>query len=178
MTCPKLRRRPKHLHQRHRTGYCLPGVGGAMREAVEKKVLSENDRLAAALRQRYPRRRYSMRQPDQFARLRQDRASWKKLWRRFPSTLPVAVLTGDLQTDNDARRLARYGFPVRQIVTGGTCHLDAHMVDRHLNEMGFPWSRNSLHRKRRQSRLPLELRSRRSGQNRLAQRHRRAKTSR
>jgi hydrogenase nickel incorporation protein HypB len=47
------------------------------------------------------------------------------------------VLTGDVQTDNDARRLARYGFPVRQIVTGGTCHLDARMIDRHLNEIGF-----------------------------------------
>jgi hydrogenase nickel incorporation protein HypB len=50
---------------------------------------------------------------------------------------PVAVLTGDIQTDNDAKRLARYGFPVRQIVTGGTCHLDARMIDRHLNEIGF-----------------------------------------
>jgi hydrogenase nickel incorporation protein HypB len=28
-------------------------------------------------------------------------------------------------------------IPVRQIVTGGTCHLDAPMVDRHLNELGF-----------------------------------------
>jgi len=49
----------------------------------------------------------------------------------------VAVLTGDLQTDNDARRLELYGFPVRQIVTGGTCHLDARMVERHLDELGF-----------------------------------------
>jgi hydrogenase nickel incorporation protein HypB len=42
------------------------------------------------------------------------------------------VLTGDIQTDNDATRLARYGFPVRQITTGGTCHLDARMIQRHL----------------------------------------------
>ena len=44
----------------------------------------------------------------------------------------MAVLTGDIQTDNDARRLARYGFPVRQITTGGACHLDARMVERAL----------------------------------------------
>ena len=44
----------------------------------------------------------------------------------------MAVLTGDIQTDNDARRLSRYGFPVRQISTGGACHLDARMVERHL----------------------------------------------
>ena len=46
--------------------------------------------------------------------------------------LRVAALTGDLQTDNDAQRLARSGAPVRQISTGGTCHLEAAMVERHL----------------------------------------------
>ncbi len=44
----------------------------------------------------------------------------------------AAVLTGDIQTDNDARRLARYGYPVRQITTAGACHLDARMVENHL----------------------------------------------
>ena len=46
----------------------------------------------------------------------------------------VAALTGDLQTDNDARRLARSGALVRQISTGGACHLEADMVERHLND--------------------------------------------
>jgi hydrogenase nickel incorporation protein HypB len=46
----------------------------------------------------------------------------------------VAVLTGDIQTDNDAQRLARYGFPVRQITTGGACHLDARMVTSALSD--------------------------------------------
>ncbi|MDD2763658.1 MAG: hydrogenase nickel incorporation protein HypB [Opitutaceae bacterium] len=43
-----------------------------------------------------------------------------------------AVLVGDLETDNDARRLRREGVPVAQITTGGTCHLDASMVARGL----------------------------------------------
>lgn len=43
-----------------------------------------------------------------------------------------AVLVGDLETDNDARRLRRAGVPVAQITTGGTCHLDAAMVARGL----------------------------------------------
>ena len=43
-----------------------------------------------------------------------------------------AVLVGDLETDNDARRLRRAGLPVAQITTGGTCHLDASMVARGL----------------------------------------------
>jgi hypothetical protein len=43
-----------------------------------------------------------------------------------------AVLVGDLETDNDARRLRRPGLPVAQITTGGTCHLDASMIARGL----------------------------------------------
>src|SRR5215471_1383464 len=107
-----------------------------MREVVEKKVLSENDRLAAALRQRYRDENVlcvniiSSPGSGKTALLEKTLAS-------YPKDARVAVLTGDLQTDNDARRLARYGFPVRQIVTGGTCHLDARMVTRHLDEMGF-----------------------------------------
>jgi hydrogenase nickel incorporation protein HypB len=42
--------------------------------------------------------------------------------------LRVAALVGDLQTDNDARRLASTGVAVRQITTGTVCHLDAAMV--------------------------------------------------
>jgi hydrogenase nickel incorporation protein HypB len=44
----------------------------------------------------------------------------------------VAALVGDLETDNDARRLAASGAPVRQINTHGICHLDAEMVTKHL----------------------------------------------
>jgi hydrogenase nickel incorporation protein HypB len=44
--------------------------------------------------------------------------------------LHCAVLVGDLETDNDARRLQRPNLPVIQITTGSTCHLDAAMVAR------------------------------------------------
>jgi len=107
-----------------------------MREIVEKKVLSENDRLAAELRQRYREQNVvcvnfiSSPGSGKTALLEKTLAS-------FAPTQRVAVLTGDIQTDNDARRLSCYGFPVRQIVTGGTCHLDARMIDRHLAEMNF-----------------------------------------
>lgn len=107
-----------------------------MRETVEKKVLSENDRVAAELRRRYHDQNISC------VNLISSPGSGKtalleKTLASLTPTQAVAVLTGDVQTDNDARRLARYGFPVRQIVTGGTCHLDARMIDRHLAEMGF-----------------------------------------
>jgi hydrogenase nickel incorporation protein HypB len=40
------------------------------------------------------------------------------------------VIVGDLETDNDARRLRTTGAPVVQISTGTLCHLDAEMVAR------------------------------------------------
>jgi hydrogenase nickel incorporation protein HypB len=45
----------------------------------------------------------------------------------------VAALVGDLATERDAERLRRSGAPVRQIVTGTVCHLDAEMVARALD---------------------------------------------
>lgn len=39
-----------------------------------------------------------------------------------------AVIVGDIQTDLDTQRLLVYGIPVRQINTGRSCHLDAHMI--------------------------------------------------
>ncbi len=44
----------------------------------------------------------------------------------------VAAIVGDLETDNDARRLAASGAPVRQIMTHGLCHLEADMVQAEL----------------------------------------------
>jgi hydrogenase nickel incorporation protein HypB len=45
----------------------------------------------------------------------------------------AAALVGDLETDNDARRLAASGAPVRQINTHGICHLEAEMIAKHLD---------------------------------------------
>ncbi len=43
-----------------------------------------------------------------------------------------AALVGDLETDNDAVRLAESGSPARQIKTHTLCHLEADMVERNL----------------------------------------------
>jgi len=58
---------------------------------------------------------------------------------RPPATRPyrVAALVGDLATENDADRLARSGAPVRQIVTGTVCHLEADMVEKALSAAGW-----------------------------------------
>jgi hydrogenase nickel incorporation protein HypB len=48
--------------------------------------------------------------------------------------LASAALVGDLATDNDARRLAEAGVPVKQINTDGRCHLEAQMISDHLSD--------------------------------------------
>src|SRR3990172_3993795 len=48
--------------------------------------------------------------------------------------LDIAVITGDVQTQNDADRLARHtGRLVQAVVTGGACHLDALQVQTALD---------------------------------------------
>ncbi|MDI5970700.1 hydrogenase nickel incorporation protein HypB [Streptomyces sp. SL13] len=47
--------------------------------------------------------------------------------------IPVAALTADLATENDATRLARAGVPVKQVLTDGLCHLESDMLRDHLD---------------------------------------------
>ena len=59
----------------------------------------------------------------------------------------MAVVVGDLATDNDARRLAATGTPAVQITTGQACHLEAAMVQRAVDELearGQPLSELAL----------------------------------
>ena len=95
-------------------------------------VLAKNDSLAAALRQ-------DLAAAGAIAvNLLSSPGSGKTallellLTRCREEGVPVAALTGDLATENDAKRLARSGAPVRQVVTDGLCHLEADMVRDHL----------------------------------------------
>jgi len=49
--------------------------------------------------------------------------------------LRVAVIEGDLDTENDARRIRAKGVPAIQISTGSACHLDAHMIHGALHDL-------------------------------------------
>jgi len=101
------------------------------RVPMEGKILNENARIAADLRERFSAQRVLV------VNLISSPGSGKttlleKTLETLPSGSRVAVLTGDLQTENDANRLKRYGYPVKQITTGGTCHLDARMIEKHI----------------------------------------------
>jgi len=51
--------------------------------------------------------------------------------------LRMAALEGDIATERDAERLRAAGIPAYQIVTGGTCHLDARLVSAGLDQAAF-----------------------------------------
>ena len=99
---------------------------------VRQGVLSKNDALAADLRQRFHAAGVTVLNlvsspgAGKTALLERTLADLLARGRR------AAALVGDLATENDARRLARSGAPVRQIVTAGICHLEAEMVATHL----------------------------------------------
>lgn len=98
----------------------------------QKLVLNENQKMANELRSRFEA------QGTYCVNMVSSPGSGKttlleKTLAGLDRDARVAVLTGDLQTENDARRLAQYGFPVQQITTGGVCHLDAGMIARALD---------------------------------------------
>jgi len=101
------------------------------RVPLGQKVLKENDRIAAELRQRLAEHGILC-----LNLVSSPGAGKTSLLERtletFAPASRIAVLTGDIQTDNDAVRLARFGFPVKQITTGGTCHLEARMIEKVL----------------------------------------------
>jgi hydrogenase nickel incorporation protein HypB len=99
---------------------------------VRKNVLKQNDVLARALRERF-------REAGVLAiSLVSSPGSGKTAFLERTLTLlhtryKVAALVGDLATENDAARLARSQAPVKQIITGTVCHLEAAMVQNALD---------------------------------------------
>jgi len=103
------------------------------RVPLERKVLSENDRIAAGLRARFAE--HNILCLNMISSPGSGKTSLlERTLESFDPGERAAVLTGDIQTENDAKRLARFGFPVKQITTGGTCHLDARMIEKALQD--------------------------------------------
>ncbi len=51
--------------------------------------------------------------------------------------LRIGVIEGDIQSSQDAERIAQTGIPVVQINTGGACHLDGNMIRDTFGEFSF-----------------------------------------
>ncbi len=106
---------------------------------VRENVLKQNDQLARALRQRFRQARVYVVSLVSSPGAGKT-AFLEKTLTALHRQCRVAALVGDLATENDAARLARSEAPVRQIVTGTICHLEAAMVERALDG----WDLNEL----------------------------------
>jgi len=51
--------------------------------------------------------------------------------------LRIGIIEGDIQSSQDAERIAKKGIPVVQINTGGACHLDGNMIRDTFEEFNF-----------------------------------------
>ncbi len=100
---------------------------------IRRSVLNENDRRARVLRAEF--REAGLLAVNLVSSPGAGKTSLlvETLRRLSSAHVPAAVIAGDVETDNDARRLASAGCPVRQIETHGACHLDAAMIARRLD---------------------------------------------
>jgi hydrogenase nickel incorporation protein HypB len=100
---------------------------------VRQRILKKNDELARSLRQRFEDAGVfvvSMVSSPGAGKTTLLTATLAELGK----THRVAALVGDLATENDAQRLATSGQPVKQIITGTVCHLEAEMVESAMSE--------------------------------------------
>jgi hydrogenase nickel incorporation protein HypB len=110
----------------------MSGNEQTKRMNIEKPVLSKNDQIAAANRDRLARKGlYTI-------NLIGSPGSGKTtLLEAMAGKLgpAMAVIEGDLQTERDAERVRAAGCPAVQIETGGSCHLDAERVSAAMDRL-------------------------------------------
>ena len=102
---------------------------------VRERVMEKNDTLAAEVRRQLTDHGVTslnlVSSPGSGKTLLLERTL-----QELGDELRVAVITGDVQTQNDADRLARWTDRlVHAVVTGGACHLDARQVGSALEEL-------------------------------------------
>ena len=99
---------------------------------LEKKILSRNDILAEELRAQFRDKGIAV--MNMVSSPGSGKTSLlEKTLGALSEALSIGVIEGDIQTENDAIRIAATGVPVHQIQTGGACHLEADMVRRALD---------------------------------------------
>jgi hydrogenase nickel incorporation protein HypB len=94
---------------------------------IERKVLEKNEQIAERNRELFEQRGILV------LNLVSSPGAGKtsileKTFQELRGSMRIAVIEGDVQTDLDAQRVARYGVSVVQIVTLGGCHLEAKLV--------------------------------------------------
>jgi hydrogenase nickel incorporation protein HypB len=108
---------------------------------VRTKVLKKNDELARQMRAEFQDKGVLVLNLVSSPGTGKTAFLKETLKRMVDNQIPVAAVVGDLETENDARRLAESGAKVRQIMTHGMCHLEADMVQQHIAD----WNLANLH---------------------------------
>lgn len=103
---------------------------------ARQQILAANAAAATALRERFARAGTLV------VNLISSPGSGKTtllatLARALAGRFKMASIVGDIATELDADRLRAAGLPAYQIVTGGSCHLDARMVEKALDTAQF-----------------------------------------
>lgn len=95
---------------------------------VREKVMAKNDELAAEVRRRLAR--YEVPAFNLVSSPGSGKTTLlERTLDRLGKHMRIAVVTGDVQTQNDADRLAKHTDRLVQAVeTGGACHLDARQI--------------------------------------------------
>jgi hydrogenase nickel incorporation protein HypB len=117
-------------------GAHAPGLSQARMVKIERDILSKNDSYAVE------NRSYLSSRGIFALNLVSSPGSGKttllvKSISALNGSLPLAVIEGDQQTDNDAARIRATGAPALQINTGKGCHLDAYMVGQAMQQLGL-----------------------------------------
>src|SRR5512142_1183138 len=108
---------------------------------VRERVMARNDEIAGSVRQRLQAAGVAslnlVSSPGSGKTLLLERTLAE-----VGEELGIAVVTGDVQTQNDADRLARHTTRlVQAVVTGGACHLDARQIETALEQIDLQATR-------------------------------------
>lgn len=115
-------------------GHLAQTASGAESVAVLKGLLDANDHEAAHNREHFDR--HTVLAINLMSSPGAGKTSLLEATiDRLGSELDIAVVEGDLETENDADRIRAKGVPAIQISTGSACHLDAHMVHNALHTL-------------------------------------------
>jgi hydrogenase nickel incorporation protein HypB len=94
---------------------------------VVRKILEANDRISEQLRKRFAE--HGIFVPNLISSPGSGKTSLlERTLTALKDEFKMAVVEGDLMTDNDARRVAATGAQAVQINTQGGCHLDSGMI--------------------------------------------------
>jgi hydrogenase nickel incorporation protein HypB len=103
---------------------------------IERKILAKNDEIARQNRELFQKNKIFV-----FNLVSSPGSGKTSILERtlehIQSKINVAVIEGDVQTDFDAQRVAKYNVPVVQIVTRGGCHLDALLIQDALKKINL-----------------------------------------